>query len=128
MNRLRIVSLSALLVVLASCWFLRVGDNAVRIKGELVPDEPSNICCTLELRSYSTESLPRVLSVSGSFDRTFTVSPWPQYYYVVIFCPDAGEVFRSAKFHVRDTTHFTTPLDLGLIPVKTSRSANDDME
>jgi hypothetical protein len=108
---------SLILLLMTACSHLQVGDNAIRVRGELVPELTSGEECILELRLKSTESPLRSWPISGVFQRTFTVSPQPKTYYVVIMCPRIGEVHRSAPFYVKDITYFRKPIDLGQISV-----------
>ena len=111
------ISRLAILFLVTSCSILRVGDNAVRIVGTLALEAETTAMCTLELRYASDDFAFRSLSVSGSFDRTFTISPRPRTYYVVVTCPDVGEVHRSEPFRVEDTRYLREPLDVGTISV-----------
>lgn len=116
---MKIASTLGLVVFLlsASCSTFRVGDGAVRIVGTLAPEHGTIDDCILELRYASEDFAFRSLSVSGSFDRTFTISPRSRTYYVVVNCTRAGEVHRSEPFRVKDIRYLREPLDLGRIPV-----------
>jgi hypothetical protein len=127
MKRIGAGSIAAVLIALGSCSYLTVGDNAVRVRGELVQNGAIyNGQCTLELRLSSMDSALKSLPVSGAFDRTFTVSPQRKTYYVAILCPDFGQVYRSEAFDVKDTTYLKEPLNLRRVRVNATKGLGAD--
>ena len=100
-----------------SCSYLQVGDNAIRVRGELVREDAADQECAIQLRLSKTDSLIRSWPISGVFQRTFTVSPQAKEYTMAITCAGVGEVFRSDPFLVKDIRNFREPIDLGEIQV-----------
>lgn len=101
-----------------SCAFLRVGDNGIRVKGELLFEAQSTDQCNLELRFEGREDALRSWSIAGVFEESFTIDPRPRTYYVAVVCRLAGEIYRSQLFRVRDNSYLYNPLDLGRISVR----------
>jgi hypothetical protein len=104
-------------IIGVSCSYLYMGDNAIRVRGELVRGGAEVHECSIQLRSSTTDSLIRSWAIAGAFQRTFTVSPLAMEYQLAITCTGIGEVFRSTPFLVNDNKGFREPIDLGQIQI-----------
>lgn len=111
-------------LLLSGCLFRQVGDNGIRVRGNLT-GETGAVACRLELWR-SGESLPyQKWPISGRFDRSFLISPQARTYFLIVRCgqegvlagSSSGEVLRTPAFLVKDNRYYREPIDLGDLPV-----------
>lgn len=109
---------------LGSCFLGQIGDNGIRVRGNLT-GETEAAGCVLELWRAG-ESFPyQKLPVTARFDRSFLISPEARVYSLVIRCgqepvwadDNTGVVLRTSPFLVKDNRYYREPIDLGDLPV-----------
>lgn len=97
----------------SGCLYLRVGDNAVRVRGEIV-STLSDSDCQVEIHlAAATDEALATRKVAGSFAVGFTLSPQKRAYRLLVRCSPIGVVGESEAFVVEDIRYFREPIDLG---------------
>jgi hypothetical protein len=102
-----------MLAFAGGCLYLQVGDNAVRVRGEIVSTQSSSDC---QVEIHLAEVIDKVLAtrkVAGSFAVGFTLSPQKRAYRLLVRCSPIGVVGESEPFVVEDIRYFRKPIDLG---------------
>ncbi len=114
---LLLIRLSLVVPIMASCAYLRVGDNAIRVQGEVASGLNVTVSCSIELRSHPEGYILHSLPIDQVFDSTLTVSPRRAIYRIAIVCSGYDEIYESEPIEVRDTRYYHSPIDLGRLPL-----------
>jgi len=100
-----------------SCVYLRVGDGALRLRGQVVASDRPAKNCTLELRMERTNEIIAIQSIEDSFLLDFVVDPRSRSYYVHVWCQGYGATYDSPAFKSRGLKTYYQPVDLGIISI-----------
>ena len=94
-------------------------DSAFRVSGSIIDEQGNPIdSCSLDVVFHDRESPSYTKKIDSKFVNTFTVSPGPHKFYLVVQCGEGWESYRSSLIEISGTERYDNPISLDDLVMK----------